>query len=80
MRDVPDAQWVGLSHQGRSLVRMPPPPCPSGSVRSAAVVNEDIRELWQRSGGYLSSEDEEAYQRLLVEWAAATRGSARSAA
>ncbi|MEU8508132.1 hypothetical protein AB0C40_26135 [Streptomyces brevispora] len=59
---------------------MPPTPCPSGSVRSAAVVNEDIRELWQRSGGRLSPEDEEEYQRLLVEWAAATGGGARSAA
>ncbi|MEE4489174.1 hypothetical protein ACIBI8_05680 [Streptomyces sp. NPDC050529] len=59
---------------------MSPTPCPSGSVRSAAVVNEDIRDLWQRSGGCLSSEDEEEYQRLLVEWAAATGGNTRSAA
>ncbi|MFE6974361.1 hypothetical protein [Streptomyces sp. NPDC057682] len=59
---------------------MSPTPCPSSSVRSAADVNDDIRELWQRSGGQLSPEDEEEYQRLLVEWAAATGGSARSAA
>ncbi|WNI26260.1 hypothetical protein [Streptomyces sp. ITFR-16] len=55
-------------------------PCPSGSARPAAVVNEDIRDLWQRSGGCLSPEDEEEYQRLLVEWAAATGPNARSAA
>ncbi|MEU1471969.1 hypothetical protein ABZ434_27565 [Streptomyces sp. NPDC005761] len=59
---------------------MSPTPCPSGSVRSAAVVNEDIRDLWERSGGCLSAEDEEEYQRLLVEWAAATGADARSAA
>lgn len=59
---------------------MPPTPCPSGSVRSAAVVNEDIRDLWERSAGCLSPEDEEEYQRLLVEWAAATGAGARSAA
>ncbi|WP_411087260.1 hypothetical protein [Streptomyces sp. 061-3] len=52
----------------------------SHSMRSAAVVNEEIRDLWQRSGGCLSPDDEEEYQRLLVEWAAVTGGSARSAA
>ncbi|MFF2329855.1 MULTISPECIES: hypothetical protein [unclassified Streptomyces] len=55
-------------------------PSSSDSVRSAAVVNKEIRDLWQRSGGCLSPEDEEQYQRLLVEWAAATGPSARSAA
>nr|WTB29406.1 hypothetical protein OG781_07775 [Streptomyces sp. NBC_00830] len=55
-------------------------PRSSNSVRSAAVVNEEIRDLWQRSGGCLSPDDEEEYQRLLVEWAAVTGGSARSAA
>ncbi|WP_199783733.1 MULTISPECIES: hypothetical protein [unclassified Streptomyces] len=59
---------------------MSPTSCPSSSVRSAAVVNEDIRDLWRRSGGHLSPEDEEHYQRLLVEWAAATKGNSRSAA
>ncbi|WP_406099186.1 hypothetical protein [Streptomyces sp. NBC_01013] len=59
---------------------MPPTPCPSDSMRSAAVVNEDIRDLWERSGGYLSPEDEEEYQRLLVEWAAVTGAGTRSAA
>ncbi|MER5686833.1 hypothetical protein ACFYWN_23720 [Streptomyces sp. NPDC002917] len=55
-------------------------PHSSNSMRSAAVVNEEIRDLWQRSGGCLSPDDEEEYQRLLVEWAAVTGGSARSAA
>ncbi|MCX4733798.1 hypothetical protein [Streptomyces sp. NBC_01363] len=55
-------------------------PRSSDSTRTAAAVNEEIRDLWQRSGGCLSPEDEEQYQRLLVEWAAATGGSARSAA
>ncbi|MFD3658791.1 hypothetical protein ACTU45_24550 [Streptomyces sp. 24-1644] len=55
-------------------------PSPSGSVRSASVVNQAIRDLWQRSGGYLSPEDEAEYQRLLMEWAAAAGTSVRSAA
>ncbi|MET7857677.1 hypothetical protein ABZS81_10675 [Streptomyces sp. NPDC005318] len=55
-------------------------PYSSDSVRSAAVVNEEIRDLWQRSGGCLSPDDEEQYQRLLVEWAAVTGGNARTAA
>ncbi|MFI9627945.1 hypothetical protein [Streptomyces sp. NPDC052042] len=55
-------------------------PRSADSTRTAAVVNEEIRDLWQRSGGRLSPEDEEQYQRLLVEWAAATGGSSRSAA
>ncbi|GAA3477630.1 hypothetical protein GCM10018966_021600 [Streptomyces yanii] len=49
-------------------------------MRSAAVVNEEIRDLWQRSDGCLSPDDEEEYQRLLVEWAAVTGGSTKSAA
>ncbi|RLV64933.1 hypothetical protein STAN_0453 [Streptomyces sp. CBMAI 2042] len=51
----------------------------SVSTRSATEVNADIRGLWQRSGGYLSPQDEAEYQRLLVEWAAATGGNARTA-
>ncbi|RPK80717.1 hypothetical protein EES46_30425 [Streptomyces sp. ADI98-10] len=50
------------------------------SARSAAEVNAEIRDLWQRSGGSLTPQDEAEYQRLLVEWAAATGGSARAAA
>lgn len=51
----------------------------SVSQRSATEVNADIRGLWQRSGGYLSPQDEAEYQRLLVEWAAATGAGARNA-
>ncbi|OKJ06917.1 hypothetical protein AMK20_26265 [Streptomyces sp. TSRI0261] len=52
----------------------------SVSARSAAEVNAEIRDLWQRSGGRLTPQDEAEYQRLLVEWAAATGGSVRTAA
>ncbi|MGC5345474.1 hypothetical protein ACPXCE_18230 [Streptomyces sp. DT24] len=55
-------------------------PPSSGSVRSATVVNEEIRDLWQHADGSLSPEDEAEYQRLLVEWAAVTGSSDRSAA
>ncbi|MYZ35477.1 MULTISPECIES: hypothetical protein [unclassified Streptomyces] len=48
---------------------MPTTPDP-GSVRSAAVVNADIRALWERAAGRaLSAVEQEQYQRLLVEWA-----------
>jgi hypothetical protein len=40
--------------------------------RSADEVNEEIRALWLRSGGTLSTEQREEYQRLVLEWAAAT--------
>lgn len=59
---------------------MPTTPTSSDSVRSASAVNEAIRDLWQRSGGYLTPDDEAEYQRLLVEWAAAAGTSVRSAA
>jgi hypothetical protein len=41
------------------------------SDRSADEVNEEIRALWLRSGGTLSGEQREEYQRLVLEWAAA---------
>ncbi|GED88280.1 hypothetical protein ACIQMV_26375 [Streptomyces sp. NPDC091412] len=44
-----------------------------GSVRSAAELNEQIRSLWLRSGGSLSAQEREAYELLVVEWAAAMR-------
>ena len=44
-----------------------------GSARSAAVLNEQIRALWIRSGGYLSAQDRIEYELLVVEWAAAVR-------
>ncbi|MEV0981423.1 hypothetical protein [Streptomyces sp. NPDC049915] len=39
--------------------------------RSAAEVNEEIRALWLRSGGTLTGEQREEYQRLVLEWATA---------
>ncbi|UFR00626.1 hypothetical protein KBP30_05285 [Streptomyces sp. Go40/10] len=41
------------------------------SERSAAEVNEEIRALWRRSGGRLTTEQRAQYQRLVMEWAAA---------
>ena len=45
----------------------------AGQPRPAAVVNEDIRALWPRAGARLTAEERAAYERLLVEWAAAVR-------
>ena len=53
---------------------MSPDSMPPGSVRSAAEVNEQIRALWLRAGGYLSTQDREEYELLVVEWAEAIRG------
>ncbi|MBV2357167.1 hypothetical protein KUM39_22795 [Streptomyces sp. J2-1] len=44
----------------------------TASERSAAEVNEEIRALWRRSGGILTTEQRAEYQRLVMEWAAAT--------
>ncbi|MBA4860639.1 hypothetical protein H1V43_04450 [Streptomyces sp. PSKA54] len=52
---------------------MSPSPQPSGSVRSASAVNEQIRELWLRAGGTLSAEERVEYEKLVMEWAAAVR-------
>ncbi|GHB03552.1 hypothetical protein GCM10010392_33180 [Streptomyces clavifer] len=49
-------------------------------MRPASEINEAIRDLWQRSGGMLSPDDEREYQSLLVEWAAAAGTSRRPAA
>ncbi|MFD8224964.1 hypothetical protein ACFV16_12440 [Streptomyces massasporeus] len=51
-----------------------------GSVRSAAEVNDEIRALWQRTGGTLSAEERAEYELLVVEWAAAMRGGVVKAA
>ncbi len=45
---------------------------PGATQRSAAEVNEEIRALWLRAGGTLSGEQRREYQRLVLEWAAAT--------
>lgn len=51
-----------------------------GSVRSAAVVNEQIRALWARAGGTLTVEQKREYDGLVAEWAAAVRGEVTEAA
>ncbi|MEW2047878.1 hypothetical protein [Streptomyces sp. NPDC005476] len=53
---------------------------PSGSVRSAAELNERIRALWQRAGGSLSAQERAEYELLVVEWATAIRGEVVAAA
>ncbi|MFP3989888.1 hypothetical protein U9R90_20935 [Streptomyces sp. E11-3] len=52
---------------------MPPKPEPCRSVRSADVVNDQIRALWARAGGRLGTEQRREYERLIAEWAAAVR-------
>jgi len=52
---------------------MSPDSVTRGSVRSAAEVNEQIRELWMRAGGTLSAQERAEYELLVVEWAAAIR-------
>ncbi|MGC9540471.1 hypothetical protein [Streptomyces sp. UG1] len=49
------------------------------SDRSADEVNEEIRALWRRSGGTLSVEQREEYQRLVMEWAKAAPQTAKAA-
>ncbi|MFF5847058.1 hypothetical protein ACIBQ5_25385 [Streptomyces massasporeus] len=51
----------------------------SSSERSADEVNEEIRALWRRSGGTLSVEQREEYQRLVLEWACAAPQTAPAA-
>ncbi|WP_381796645.1 hypothetical protein [Streptomyces niveus] len=50
------------------------------SVRPAAVVNTEIRALWARAGRALSPAEQDEYQRLLVEWAAAVHADVVEAA
>jgi ABC-type phosphate transport system ATPase subunit len=59
---------------------MPADPASSGSVRSAAQLNEDIRQLWQRAGGTLSPGQRAEYERLVVAWAVAVRAEVVEAA
>lgn len=51
---------------------MPPTPVPPGSVRPAAVVNEDIRSLVEGCGGWLYGETRCRYELLVEEWTLAT--------
>ncbi|MEU3840271.1 hypothetical protein AB0E88_09590 [Streptomyces sp. NPDC028635] len=59
---------------------MAPDSMTSGSVRSAAEVNEEIRALWLRAGGSLSAQEREEYELLVVQWAAAVRSAVVEAA
>jgi hypothetical protein len=59
---------------------MSPNPLAPGRVRPAAVVNGDIRALWPRAGTQLTAKERAAYERLLVEWAAAVRAEVVEAA
>ncbi|MER5859239.1 hypothetical protein ACFV2Z_34180 [Streptomyces sp. NPDC059688] len=52
---------------------MSPDSMPSGSVRSAAELNEQIRALWLRAGGTLSAQERAEYELLVVKWAEAIR-------
>ena len=58
---------------------MSPNSVTTGSVRSAAALNEQIRALWIRSGGSLSAEERAEYELLVAEWAAAVRDEAIAA-
>lgn len=44
-----------------------------GSVRCAAVVNEEIRALWGDPRVQLVGADRDRYELLVAEWAAAVR-------
>ncbi|CQR65228.1 hypothetical protein ACFY4K_16060 [Streptomyces leeuwenhoekii] len=59
---------------------MSPDSVTPGSVRSAAELNEQIRDLWRRARGSLSAQDRAEYELLVVEWAAAIRGEVIEAA
>lgn len=51
-----------------------------GSVRPAAVVNEEIRTLVTACGGWLYGETRQRYQALRDEWATAMRDEVAEAA
>ncbi|ARP68739.1 hypothetical protein LK07_02005 [Streptomyces pluripotens] len=51
----------------------------TASERSAAKVNQEIRALWLRSGGTLTTEQRAEYQRLVMEWAAVVPEERRAA-
>jgi hypothetical protein len=51
---------------------MIPTPPDRGPVRPAAVVNEEIRELWTDPRVRLSTEGRRRYEVLVAEWTVAT--------
>lgn len=50
---------------------MPPPPPTPGSLRPAAVVNEEIRALVAAAGCWLYGETRQRYEVLRDEWTVA---------
>lgn len=64
----------GLAVSARGYASpMSPEAVTPGSVRSAAQLNQDIRDLWQRAGGQLSATQRLEYQLLVTRWAAAVQ-------
>jgi hypothetical protein len=59
---------------------MSPDPTCSGSVRSAAQLNQDIRQLWLRARGGLTPRERAEYERLVVAWAVAVKAEIVTAA
>lgn len=59
---------------------MPPNPQACGPVRSAAVVNAEIRALWRDPSVRLTDEQRAVCERLYVEWIAAVRAEVVEAA
>lgn len=59
---------------------MPPTPDRAGSVRSADVVNEEIRALWADPRVRLSEDGRARLEALYAEWVAAVRAGVAVAA
>jgi len=55
------------------MIDMPATPSSPGSARSAAVVNDEIRELLAATGGWLYGQTRDRYEVLVAEWAAVSR-------
>ncbi|GGQ26595.1 hypothetical protein [Streptomyces roseolilacinus] len=53
---------------------------PAVPVPDADALNRAIRELWARSDGRLSADEQRIYQALVVKWAAAQQGGVDTAA
>ena len=56
---------------------MSSPPPTSGSVRPSAVVNEEIRALVVRAGGWLYGPSRDRYEVLVAEWTVAVAAERR---
>ncbi|MET9800216.1 hypothetical protein [Streptomyces sp. NPDC006368] len=56
------------------------PDLPHTDELNAEALNDAIRELWARSGGQLSADEQRIYQALVVAWARAHPGDVAKAA